>query len=170
MDNKVIWKGVRTFRGDGVILEVEAELKASDSYDWENPESKKAFTELTISGSIWEGETKSEENISSAGQCLDSINLDAFKEKAEIMVIKDIWKHWHLNCMLPGSKAQEKALRMFYKINPGIKKDYDVAVKYLKTINLHVDNGFSYGSNYLGKELPEAIITEVKKLIPERED
>ena len=170
MDKKVIWRGVRTFKGTGVIVEVEAELKTCDSYDWENPEAKKAFTELTVSGSIWEGKSKSDRNNVSAGQCHYGINPNDFKEKAEIMVIKDIWKHWHLNCTLPGSKAQEEALRMFYKINPGIERSYGKAMDYLKTINLLDDKGYSYGSKFLGKELPEAIITEVKKLIPERVD
>lgn len=163
-----IWRASKTFKGNNTIVELNAEIRTSDSYDWENPETKMALTELTISSTIWEGKTKSEKNAVSGGQCLGSINPNDFKEKAEIKVIKDIWEYWHLNCTLPGSKAQEKALHKFYKMNPGIRKDYDKAVQYLRTIDLLDDNGYTYGSKWLGKKLPELIVTKIKKLMPEK--
>lgn len=159
-----IWNGIRTFKGKDKILEVEAEIRNTDSYDWENPNKKVAVVELGISGSIWNGKTKSEKNHMSSGQCLDSIDPEDFNEKAEITLIKEIWKAWHLNGMLCGTKAQEMALQEFYKINPTLKRTYVTCVKYLKTIDLHNDNGYVYGSKWCGRDLPEQVISDVKEV------
>lgn len=163
-----IWEGKKTFKGNNLIIEIDAELRNSNSYDWENPDNKLAITELAISGSIWKGKEKRDRNNISAGQCYDSILPSDFREEAEITAILKLWKAWHLNGLMPGSKAQEDALRLFYKINPDVESSYDKSVEYLKTINLHDDHGYVYGTKWLGRELPEQVIKEIKQLIPGR--
>lgn len=114
---------------------------------------------LSISGVAYTGKKllKSERNLISAGQCIDSVK--------DIIpgVLAEIWERWHLNDMRAGTPAQEEALRevkdSFDRLNW-----YDNACAYLENKGLLVDNGYRYGSKWLTEELPADVIEYVQSL------
>jgi len=163
------WKGRRVFRGkneagNNITLVLDAEIRPDESYDWEETDRKVALDVLAISGSIFEGRVV-DKNCFSAGQCYDSIEPSNFKEADLIQKIIDVWKEWHLNGTLAGDKAQEEALAKFYANNPKVKQDYDHAVAFLKSAELHDHNGYVYGTKWLGKPVPQDVINFVKDTI-----
>lgn len=134
-------------------LEVKIEVRERTFKDYETQQEVIGY-EFSACGS----------GIGWHGQC-----LDRFKEKAEQYIIDEsrrelfnrvleIWNEYHLNCMIAGTRKQEECLKE-YKANN--KYDYTKACKYLEEHDLLVDNGYKYGSAWLGKQIPTEIMDEV---------
>ena len=134
-------------------LEVKIEVRERTFKDYETQQEVIGY-ELSACGS----------GLGWHGQC-----LDRFKEKAEQYVIDEsrrelfnrvfaIWNEYHLNCMIAGTRKQEECLKE-YKANN--KYDYKEACKYLEERNLLIDNGYKYGTAWLGKKIPTEIMDEV---------
>jgi len=71
-----------------------------------------------------------------------------------------LWKRWHLNDMMPGTKRQMQALK-----RAGLDQvDYEKQVTYLKWIDLYNDRGFEYGSGWLYEPLPEDIKQQIDSI------
>lgn len=76
------------------------------------------------------------------------------REKCQILY--EIWKRWHLNDLRAGTPKQEEAVREWKRM--GNKYEYETVVEYLKSINLYVDNGYRYGSNWLKENVPTDVL------------
>jgi len=81
-----------------------------------------------------------------------------FLKKEDIMKLLEIWKEYHLNDLIPGTKRQMEILKKY-----GIV-DYETAVEILKQHNLYIDNGYKYGSGWLYKPIPNEVIEFLKDL------
>lgn len=134
-------------------LEVKIEVRKRTFTDYETRQEVIGY-EFSACGS----------GLGCGGQCLDH-----FKEKAEQYMIDEsrrelfnrvfeIWNKYHLNTMIAGTKKQEECLKE-YETNH--KYNYTEACKYLEERNLLVDNGYRYGTGWLGKQIPPEIMDEV---------
>lgn len=90
----------------------------------------------------------------SSGQCQDSIK-SANKEQKRLV---EIWNTWHLNNMNAGTERQEKALEQCKST------EYNKIIKFLKKKRLYTDKGYTYGSSWLKRELPDNLRDELKGL------
>lgn len=100
----------------------------------------------------------------SGGQNYDEIydkyissNME-FKNRDKLIRLIEIWKEYHLNDLTPGTLRQMEALK-------DKNLDYTEAVEYLKELNLYIDSGYSYGSAWLFKEIPNEIIIELNTIM-----
>jgi len=91
----------------------------------------------------------------SCGQILDDIKP---KTPAQFELLY-YWKKYHLNDMKPGTSKQMEALE-----KKGIK-EYNKAVKYLKSINLYDIDGKKYGHAWYYKDLPPMFIFKLEQLV-----
>ena len=141
-------------KGQGCkTLEVKIEVRERTFKDYETQQEVIGY-EFSACGS----------GLGYGGQCLDH-----FKEKAEQYMIDEsrrelfnrvfaIWNEYHLNCMIAGTRKQEECLKEYEANN---KYDYKEARKYLEEHNLLIDNGYEYGTSWLGKQIPTDIMDEV---------
>ena len=70
-----------------------------------------------------------------------------------------LWKKYHLNTLHAGTKAQEDAIAKAH-----ISGGYTDHCKYLESINLLVDRGYKYGTDWLCQQLPDDVINTIKDL------
>jgi len=87
-----------------------------------------------------------------AGQIVDELPDDG-----ELGEVKRIWKQYHLNDMVPGTKRQ------FWALGGKFLK-YKKEVERLKEHNLYEDRGYKYGWGWLGKPVPKQIIDRLLKI------
>lgn len=107
-----------------------------------------------------------ESDIYMGGQAFDDVKT-MFPEIANMSVfqeIYDLWVHYHLNDMTPGTPRQ-----MEYLKNLGIR-DYCDACKTLKEASLYEDRlpdgtMYRYGSGWLKTEIPETDLARIRTLI-----
>ena len=138
-------------KGQGCkTLEVSIEVRKRTFKDYETQQEVIGY-EFSACGS----------GLGYGGQCLDH-----FKEEAEKYMIDEsrrelfnrvfaIWNEYHLNCMIAGTKKQMECLE-------GCDShDYTDRCKYLEEHDLLVDNGYKYGTSWLGKQIPREIMDEV---------
>ena len=134
-------------------LEVNIEVRERTFKDYETREEVVGY-EFSACGS----------GLGWHGQCLDH-----FKDKAEQYMIDEsrrelfnrvfaIWNEYHLNSMIAGTRKQEECLEEYLSEH---KYDYTECCKYLKEKGLLVDNGYTYGSAWLGKQIPTEIMDEI---------
>lgn len=102
------------------------------------------------------------------GQIVDSV-CARFPGNPKAQKVLALWREWHLNDMLPGSPAQMAALN-----EHGGPFSYDGACAFLREKGLQPDpsyiiNGkpYSYGSAWLGKEIPPDVVAEIESLFEE---
>jgi hypothetical protein len=143
------------------LVELSIELKSVDNkfkIDYETLQliPSDSFC-LSICGSIWDSEKKDWE---SGGQNLDEIAK--YLKDPNFKTIYKIWKEYHLNDMQAGTKKQTAAVNLW--INEGNKYEYDLVCEYLKSINLYIDRGYKYGSNWLYKSIPVEIVNYIKNI------
>jgi hypothetical protein len=86
-----------------------------------------------------------------------------------VQQFREVWGSWHLNDMTAGSPAQ----RAFLKSRPGLARDYLKAVEALESAGLspdpqymHEGKPYKYGTAWLKREIPDAVI-EFLKALPE---
>ena len=164
--DKVIWKGVKSFRrkdGFGRVT-LEAEVKEHLGIDYKNPKAgRKLMKSLSISGTV-EGRrgSRGRFGIESCGQVLDDLNPNEYENGQTLRRIIMIWKKYHLNDLTAGTIKQEQLLKKFTSRPVGWS--YTDDVDYLKSKNALVDKGYTYGHSWLTKTIPSSIITEIKRL------
>ena len=141
-------------KGNGCkTLEVDIEVRKRTFTDYETRQEVIGY-EFSACGS----------GLGHGGQC-----LDYFKDKAEQYMIDEsrrelfnrvftIWDEYHLNSMIAGTKKQEECLKEYKAKN---RYDYKEACKYLEEHGLLEDNGYRYGTSWLGKQIPTEIMDEV---------
>lgn len=126
------------------LVTLEIELRKVNVFVFEdiyhNKEQQEAV-ELSICGNIW---NPRKTDIYCGGQCLDTI-AEYFKDK-KFKRILQIWNEYHLNTMQAGCVHQ-------------IQGDYN-KVEISSQVCPHT--GYKYGSAWLYKTIPDAIIEEIK--------
>ena len=103
------------------------------------------------------------------GQCLDTVaeTCPELKRDKLYMIIMGLWERNHLNDMHAGTECQEKALDEHF--DNGRRWSYDEACEYLKSIGLHVDNGYEYGTGWLYREISDGDMAIINELFGEVE-
>ena len=150
-----------------VFVDIEIKETTKDKINYA---TGKTLTEpqkiLSISG-----HTKIGNRDESGGQIHDTIkeNLDIMEfevgfSKKDISKLIDIWERYHLNDLQSGTKKQTDFLNDFYKIS-SVERSYENDVKLLENEGLLVDNGYSYGSNWLIEILPTNLEKELTSII-----
>ena len=116
---------------------------------------------FTASGYLWNG-TKTDRNMISGGQCLDTIQ-ETFNTNKKIKEIVKLWEKWHLNDMHAGTPKQERFLK-----DNGIKNwasNFTNVCNILKENNLYNDNGYNFGSGWLYEEIDKQDLQQIKKIM-----
>jgi hypothetical protein len=138
---------------------------------------KKMYVELTINQ---ESDTRTAQTTTlqtiaayktlsicgNGGQNLEeTADINSYKElfvtESDLNTIIDIWNKWHLNDMNAGTEKQQAFINEWKKLN---KYEYSEVCEALKEVNLYIDNGYKYGSQWLVKPLPEEVITEITNI------
>lgn len=149
--NKIAYYGKRKVN----TPEVEMELTDTDK-----------GPELSICGLIWNA---SHTDCVCCGQCLDEMNrFESLKHNALFAKLYRLWKLYHLNGLHAGSEKQEDALLKWedsFTPNDSRSNDYVSRCDYLKSIGLYVDDGYTYGSKWLYREIPEDDLKLIKELL-----
>lgn len=109
---------------------------------------------FSASGNVWNARHT---DIEMGGQCLDEIKK-LIPHNDTFNFIFDMWNKYHLNDMNAGTIKQAEALKNF-------KGDYTQQCKYLKSLDLLVDDGYRYGSAWLFREIPEQDLKKIIELL-----
>lgn len=96
----------------------------------------------------------------SSGQCCKEMEKYAVQKRQNFDEIIEVWKRYHLNDMRAGTPKQEQAVREYCKNN---EYNYNKVREYLNSIGLIVDNGYTYGTNWLYEEIPQHILDKIFK-------
>ena len=114
--------------------------------------------EFSACGTVW---NHKKTDCYMAGQCID--DMMKYIKTPQMKEIYRLWHLYHLNGMHAGTPKQEAALREWREKTDNY--NYDVACKYLESIGLLVDNGYTYGHGWLYEAIPDEDLTKIKKLI-----
>jgi len=145
---------------------IEIETKQEKKRDWEVLK-KREMTTLTIHGDLYYSETgRGKPKGVSWGQINTTIKElgDEWIIPPKLKRLLEIWEEYHLNDLQAGTKRQTEALlkkdkKLIYATN------YEKAVEYLKSIGLYEDRWYTYGREWLCKEIPEEILKELEEMI-----
>jgi hypothetical protein len=159
---KIAYLGTRKI--NRVTVGVRLELRSRDNKLDTNLNLVSEYYTFSASGEIW---NSVQSDCLSCGQNLDEIKL--FVRHPNFIKLHRFWKDWHLNDMITGTELQSKALE-----DSGINfcgscgyTDFDKKCAYLRTVNLYVDRGYTYGSEWLVRIIPDSIVEEIKTLLNE---
>jgi len=83
------------------------------------------------------------------GQIQDMLEV-VFWQDARIRKLVLLWNRWHLNDVVPGTSHQMFLLRDIPK--------HEDRVTALEFLNMHVDQGYKYGSAWLYEPLPSYVL------------
>lgn len=92
---------------------------------------------------------------------------------ADFDKLVDMWRRYHLNNMMPGTKAQTEALDEYYKSHPDCNLSYEMNCIILKNMDLLIDNsqpaspGYEYGSDWLCKPIEADYLAFIRRIIDE---
>ena len=75
--------------------------------------------------------------------------------------IMGVWRTYHLNDMQAGTYRQESALYAYRYKAVG----YTQSCELLKRLGIYVDRGYTYGTDWLYKPIPEKILNKLIYLI-----
>ena len=150
-----------TFKNVTISIELK---EATDLIDYETMESTSGKV-LSISGMIRRGIN------SSCGQNRKKIFRESIKpgklpyrKKIAVLDILEIWKKYHMNDFMAGNKQQTDFIRE--KKLSGT--EYTELCRILKENNLYEVNGYTYGSKWLYKPIPQEVLdrlyTDIKIL------
>jgi hypothetical protein len=128
----------------------------SGIFNWDTLQRVKQGMVISISGSVWNSK---ETDIVIGGQCLDQL-LELMPENEILKHIAPIWKDYHLNNMKSGTMKQTEMLTSFFE-NKKQSYHYEDACEYLESIGLFTDRGYKYGSGWLYKPVPDAVLSEL---------
>ena len=134
-----------------IKVEFGLEMRDRPSTDWRTLENVESAYTFSASGEI---------SNYSFGQNLDEI----YKLNSGNHLFRRIYKYWkkyHLNDLQAGTQQQTEILKKCPST------DYDDRCEFLKKNDLYVDRGYTYGTKWLTQIIPDAIVSEIKKLIIE---
>jgi hypothetical protein len=141
---KVAYYGTRKIN----LVTVDVELRDTDK-----------GIELSICGNVWNA---LHTDIVSGGQNIDELRKVLPRNK-QMQQIRSVWKQYHLNGMNAGTVKQDAVLADHEYIADKWGGDhYNWAKMVLLTHNLLEDDGYTYGTSWLYRELPPKVIATVK--------
>lgn len=121
---------------------------------------------MTISGEIWNSRHT---DCLCCGQCLEEMaSFVALRNDPTFNKLYYLWLNYHLNDMVPGTVAQETALKAYHEGLLSVNKHnwtYSDDKKYLESIGLLFDNGYEYGSSWLYREIPKDDLDLIEELL-----
>ena len=133
---------------------IEMELRYKDE-DYNKPE-------LSICGELWNA---THTDVVMGGQCLDELaQFESLTSNTLFNKLYRLWSLYHLNGCHCGTEKQEDAIRNA-KMSGKKVFNYDDQCKYLESVGLLVDNGYTYGSAWLYREIPENDLEEITSLL-----
>jgi len=106
------------------------------------------YVALSIVGDVW---NHIHTDIICGGQCQDTL-AELLPDDEKLQRVIEVWNRWHLNDLMPGTRAQ-------MEVASGLP--YIEALRVLDKAGLRVDRGYEYGSEWLVEVLPQNIIEEV---------
>jgi hypothetical protein len=144
---------IKMVGNNGERCQVEFGLERADksAIDWRTLEKIESPWTFSASGEI---------SNDSFGQNLDEI----YRLNGDNYLFRRIYKYWkkyHLNDLQAGTQQQTQILKNCEST------DYDDRCEFLKKNDLYVDRGYTYGTKWLTQIIPDAIVSEIKKLIIE---
>ncbi len=121
---------------------------------------------LAIAGNIYERKA-----LIQTGQIRDVLEkatkLNEWKklfiDKEKLVKLLVIWKRWHLNDLVPGTRKQMEVIRKWRKKNNISEWAYEKECEVLKEKGLLTDKGYKYGTAWLYEPLPKEVIEFVKR-------
>ena len=122
--------------------------------------AKGEFIAISITGNLYYHERKGVKGFGSSGQIngeLEELNSN-WQIPHKLRRLLQIWKEWHLNDLMAGTKSQVEALKKCRF------SGYDEQVEFLKSIGLYCDRDYKYGTDWLIKPVPDKIIVELKQI------
>ena len=137
--------------GSRCVVDFGLEMRDRPSTDWSTLEKVESAYTFSASGEI---------SNDSFGQNLDEI----YRLNGDNYFFRRIYKYWkkyHLNDLQAGTQQQTEILKKCPST------DYDDRCEFLKTNDLYVDRGYTYGSKWLTQIIPDNVVSEIKKLIIE---
>lgn len=159
---KIAYEG-RSRKNNAVQIEVSLKTKEK-GVNWNTLKKENDVTVFSMSGGIW---NPSKSDMISAGQNLDEI-AKYFKSNRKVKELIGYWEEYHLNDMNAGTKKQTEAIEKWMK--QGNRYDYSKALEYLESIDLDVDKGYKYGSQWLYKPIPKKAVDRIIKLCKELQE
>ena len=144
---------IKMVGNNGKRCQVEFGLERADksAIDWQTLEKIESPWTFSASGEI---------SNDSFGQNLDEI-YKLNKDNDLFRQVYKYWKEFHLNDLQAGTSSQTEILKNCEST------DYDDRCEFLKKHDLYVDRGYTYGTKWLTQIIPDAIVSEIKKLIIE---
>lgn len=133
-------------------VEIEVQLKHGERTMYDTMEKKDVYL-LSICGhtsGCW-------------GQCVDEIAeacdyIIPEKKRPMMRKLVGVWRDYHLNDTIPGTKKQMDCLKEFkYIPDLGVSR-YDQQVAFLQDRGLLYDGEYRYGTAWLCKEIPEDVL------------
>ncbi len=110
--------------------------------------------ELSIVGAAW---NHIHTNWLFGGQCYDTI-MEYFPGDPLVAEIVEVWRYWHLNAMVAGTRKQEHYLATYEGERTG---DYTDDCEILRRAGLLKDQWYTYGTAWLVEPLPDDVIEQV---------
>lgn len=160
---KIITLGKIAYSGKNksnlVEIKIELQTKSGICIDYNTMDNLKDAVIFSASGCIWDVKHYDYE---ACGQMLDEIG-GYFHQNKQLQRIIEIWHEYHLNDMQAGTKKQTEAVNEY--LAKGNKYDYSEICGYLNSIELYIDKGYKYGSNWLYKPIPENILNELNAML-----
>jgi len=114
---------------------------------------------FTMSGNVWD--SMKTDIVSGGRMCYELPTL--FPGNPGLKRLVRIWEEWHLNDLNAGTARQELALKE--RVNKPKSHSYTEDCEYLKSIDLHIDNGYAYGTAWLFQEIPNDIVEEIHNIV-----
>jgi hypothetical protein len=141
---------------------LEIRLAYKDKENFRSIDLKKSngkLLTLSISGNIKFGISGG----SCCGQCVSEVR-EIWGHNPEIAELCDLWERWHLNDLVAGTRKQMEVIRSMGKC-PVPAGWYAWACLNLKTQDLLVDQGYTFGHEWLYEPLPAKVVKRVKTLV-----
>jgi len=151
-------------------VELELQIKTvkipdgeASRLNWKLEEIRE-YTAVSIMGEVWCSDYYSD--CFECGQIRDTVS-DLFPSDAVQRICK-LWDQWHLNNLTAGTVEQTACIDVYEVANPKWHYDYSEACEILKDAGLYTIEtspiSYTYGSKWLIREVPEAIVNELIEL------
>ncbi len=150
-----------------VYVEITRQEAQPGSMDTDLQPIDEAYNRLSVSVGSWERPTTRHKwREDSFGQCHDLLERYAAscggQTRTDLQRLCVLWRQWHLNDMQAGTAAQKAVLDA---AEPLDRSDwYLSACTALACADLLVDRGYKFGSRWLVKRVPAAVVAELAAL------
>lgn len=155
------WKAKDGSQGCNGSLKIKLTYK--DKKDFRSVDLKKSkgkLLTLSITGTVRFGINKGE----AGGQCVSEVR-EIWGHIPEVAELCDLWERWHLNDLVSGTRKQMEVIR---RLEKGPSLDwYDWACAQLALRDLLVDQGYTFGHEWLYEKIPAKVVARIKTLAEE---